>query len=110
ARTLAFEQGADGSVWWLTEHCRGTTVAADVTCERMMLVASALGHIQQQLENRTGLQVPDADPATAAAWARTLLSEHVSSETFDRCDAAIANACRTVSATDLPRSWIPLDL
>src|SRR5205807_1243199 len=24
--------------------------------------------------------------------------------------AAIANACRTVSASDLPRSWIPLDL
>jgi hypothetical protein len=110
ARTLALEQRADGSAWWLTEHCRGTTVAADLTCERMMLVAAALARIQQHLADRTDLHVPGADLATAAAWARTLLGEHVSSETFDRCDAAIARAYQTVSTSDLPRSWIPLDL
>jgi len=110
ARTLALELRADGAAWWLMEHCRGAIVAADLTCEKMILVATTLGRIQQQVRDRTELHVPDADPATAAAWARALLSEHVSPETFDRCDAAIANACRTVSARDLPRSWIPLDL
>jgi hypothetical protein len=111
ARTRAFESRADGSAWWLTEHCLGTTMAADFTRDRAALVATTLGRIQQQCRNRiTALHVPDADLATAAASASALLRAHVASEVVDRCDAAIAGAQRTVSAADLPRGWVPLDL
>lgn len=111
ARTLAFERRPDESVWWLTEQCAGTTAAADLTRDRMVLVASALGPIQQHFRDRTtDLHLPDADLPTVVAWARAVVREHVSSETADRCDAALARAQRSLSTADLPCSWIPLDL
>jgi hypothetical protein len=111
ARTLALERRADSSTWWLTEHCRGTTLAADLTCERAMLVAAALGRVQQHFSDWTAdLQVPDADMAKVAAWASAFLVEHVSPETLDQCDAVLARVRRTLSAVDLSRGWIPLDL
>jgi Ser/Thr protein kinase RdoA (MazF antagonist) len=39
-----------------------------------------------------------------------LLGEHVSPETADRCEVAVAKAHQILSAADLPFSWIPLDL
>jgi hypothetical protein len=111
ARTLALERRADSSTWWLTEHCRGTTLAADLTCERATLVAAALGRVQQHFRDRSAdLRVPDVDMAKVAAWASALVAERVSPEAGDRCDAVATKAQRTLKGVDLPRGWIPLDL
>jgi hypothetical protein len=111
ARTLAFERQADGSAWWLMAHCPGTTLATDLTLQRACLVGRALGRIQQHLIDRgVDLELPDADLASAATWALSLLSAHVSPETAGRCDTAIASARQTLNSAEFPRSWIPLDL
>jgi hypothetical protein len=111
ARTLALERRSDATVWWLTAHCSGTTLAADLTRERTVLVAANLARIQRDLSGRTGgLGIPEADLASAAAWARALIVEHADSETANRCDASLARVYRTVGTADIPCSWIPLDL
>jgi hypothetical protein len=111
ARTLALERRADASVWWLTADCSGTTLAADLTRERTVLVAANLARIQRHLIGRTsGLGIPEADLASAAAWALALVFERADSETAIRCEASLARVHRTVGTADLPRSWIPLDL
>ena len=111
ARTLALERRADESVWWLTAHCPGTTLAADLTRERSVLVAANLARIQRHFSSRTmGLGIPEADLAAAAAWARALVAEHADPETANRCDASLARVHRAVGTADLPRSWVPLDL
>ncbi|MCU1384445.1 MAG: hypothetical protein JWL71_3142 [Acidobacteria bacterium] len=111
APTLALESRADGSAWWLTAHCSGTTVAADLTVERMRLVVAALGCIQQRVsDHAAAFPIPAVDLAMVSKWARALLRAHMSSATVDRCDAAIARAQRSVAAADFPCSWAPLDL
>jgi hypothetical protein len=111
ARTLTLERRADACVWWLTAHCSGTTLAADLTRERTVRVAAALARIQRHFSSRaTGLEIPDADLTAAAAWARTLVVEQMDSETANRCDASLARMHGAVGTADLPRSWVPLDL
>jgi hypothetical protein len=111
ARTIALETRADQSVWWLTAHCSGASLAANLTPERTRLVAAHLARIQGQVIGRTRcLGVPDADLAAAATWARTLVVEHLDSATADRCDASLTGTRQAAGAHDLPRSWIPLDL
>jgi hypothetical protein len=111
APTLAYQARADGSVWWVTGHCPGMTVAANFTLERTRLMAAALGRIQQQVADcLADLHVPDADLGAVIKWVSALLEEHLPSEAADRCAAVIARAHETVTGIDVPRSWIPLDL
>src|SRR5438105_10331618 len=93
ARTLALERRSDDSTWWLTEHCGGTTVAADVTPEPLLRVAASLGRIQRHVSDQAiGLAVPNIDLAALAAWVRLRLVDHASPETVDRCDGVLAGA------------------
>ena len=111
ARTLALETRADDSVWWLTAHCRGATLAANLTPERTRLVAARLARTQRHFIGRTRcLGILDADLASAAAWAHALVVERLDAATADRCAASIARTHQPAGAGDLPRSWVPLDL
>jgi hypothetical protein len=112
AQTLALERRADDSVWWLTAQCPGATLAADPTRERTLRVAAALARIQTHFSGSraTRLRIPDADLAAAEKWVGALVAERTDSETAARCDASLARACQAVRLSDLPHSWIPLDL
>jgi hypothetical protein len=110
ARTLMLERRAD-SVWWLTAHCSGTTLAAGLTRERTLRAAANLARVQRHLSGLTmGCPVLEGHLTAAAAWGRALLLARSDAAAVDSYDEALARIDRTVNDADLPRSWIPLDL
>jgi hypothetical protein len=100
AQTLACERREDGSVWWLMTACPGVPAEA----EDAQRAARALATIQQQVIE-AGIEafpLPRIDFASAREWAITLLGPAAS--------RLVTDACAHATSTELPHSWIPMDL
>ena len=98
ARTLALDQRADGTVWWLTAACAGRSG------DDAHRTAETLARIQERiLTTGAPLELAALDLLAAAGWACELLGESPSGDVVRR------HCARVVSAA-MPATWIPMDL
>jgi len=98
ARTIAFEDRGDGSVWWLTAGCNGRP-GGDVH-----RLAQALARIQQRVLARGApRELGRLDLDAAARWATDLVGESPCGDTARR-------QCARVRRADVPSTWVPMDL
>lgn len=99
AQTLAVESKSDGSVWWLTCECPGTTTLDGG------LVARPLARLQRRLMASGPLigELRPLDLDEAVRWASTFVAGSA-------CVPAIAEQTERVKRAAVPESWIPMDL
>jgi len=99
ARTLAVEERADGSVWWLAAGCPGQPG------DDGNLAAGALARLQRRVIGSgpvlRELRRLDLDAVTT--WASGFIDDAASGGAIQRCVERAANA-------SVPESWIPMDL
>jgi hypothetical protein len=98
ARTLAVEERADGSTWWLTASCPGVPAANGEP------VAHALAKVQRRLMNTDVCEriLPLLDLDAALRWGTELVD--------GGCVRRIETCLSSVLSTRAPRTWIPMDL
>ena len=99
APTIALEERADGSVWWLAAACPG---GAATEGHR---VASRLAAIQQRVMGQPLIrrQLRKLDVPAALRWGSELLSSSASATQLERQGHCAITA-------RVPESWIPMDL
>ena len=99
ARTLALEDRADGSAWWLTAGCAGGP-ATDAQA-----VARALADVQRRLLRSTTpcRELPPVDLEAALRWGMCLMGEEGRTGRSREQVRSVLNAA-------VPHGWIPMDL
>lgn len=109
AGTLALERRADGSVWWLTDACRGTPLSQCLSPAAVERTAAAYADVQQ-LTLESAVPLETLDVSTALEWCTTLLQQHCSGDIARPCSSALEGACADVATAAAPHAWIALDL
>ena len=99
ARTIALEERADGTVWWLTAGCSGRPAFEG------HVVGRALARVQRRVMSSPAVlrELHALDVAGAFEWAERLVAADSGRGVLQACH-------ETVTSAGVPRSWIPLDL
>jgi hypothetical protein len=99
ARTLALEERAEGTAWWLTAGCPGRPAVDG------RHVARALARVQRRVMSSGPVQreLPPLDLKQIFDWAASFVGD-------DRLAPAIEVHADALAHANVPASWIPMDL